>query len=234
MERRSVYTVYTLAGTVTSNSLSTGSIASTGNIISGAALATARNWGVYLSGLTGGRRISGQSFGGVVIEATPFSTITLRDSGNVGIGTNNPSYRLEVPVNSAAKPTSNVWTISSDERIKTDIKDFTDGLSTVLRIKPRTYKYNGRAGAGYNDTNAHIGIIAQDLEPVAPYMVGQFKGTLDGKETILKNYDGQALPFILVNAIKELKAENDLLKAELNNLKIHTAHTAYRTRSQIA
>ena len=33
---------------------------------------------------------------------------------NVGIGTNFPTYKLQVSTNSAAKPTSNAWTVASD------------------------------------------------------------------------------------------------------------------------
>ena len=35
----------------------------------------------------------------------------------VGIGTTSPSYQLQLSTDSAAKPTSNTWTIASDARI---------------------------------------------------------------------------------------------------------------------
>ena len=128
------------------------------------ALAVNTNAGIYLSGFGGNRWISGQAFGGVVIQSGSGNGLTVRDGGNVGVGITSPVYLLELATNSAAKPTSNVWTISSDQRIKTDVQDFTKGLSTVLGIRPRTYKYNGRGGSGYNDTDTHIGIVAQELE----------------------------------------------------------------------
>ena len=135
-------------------------------------------------------------------------------TGNVGIGTTVPGYKLEVSTDSAAKPTTNTWTIASDQRIKKEIRDFPDGLSTLLRIQPRLYKYNGRGGKGYDDTADHIGVIAQELEPVAPYMVGEREGALDGQATTLKTYEGHALPFILVNAVKEQQAEIEQLKKQ--------------------
>jgi hypothetical protein len=66
------------------------------------------------------------------------------------------------------------------------------------------YKYNDR-GPQY-DEKEHIGFFAQDLLNIAPYLVEKVKGMLDGELTDLYGYQGHALPFILVNAIKELDA----------------------------
>ena len=140
--------------------------------------------------------------------------------GNVGIGTTNPTYQLQLSTDSAAKPTSNTWTIVSDRRIKKNIADFTDGLSIVMRLKPRTYQYNGLGGLGYDDTNIHIGLIAQEVEPVAPYMVETGKGTIGGEQVgDFKSYQGHALPFILVNAIQHQQKEIEELKQEVSKLK---------------
>jgi hypothetical protein len=50
---------------------------------------------------------------------------------------------------------------------------------------------------------------------VFPECVDTFKGKLeeDGPEIDLYNYNGHAITFALINAIKELKAEIDILKA---------------------
>ncbi|MFA6376378.1 MAG: tail fiber domain-containing protein [Candidatus Paceibacterota bacterium] len=149
----------------------------------------------------------------------PNSGTVFFNSGNVGIGTASPSYQLQLSTDSAAKPTHNVWTIASDARIKTDIGNFTDGLETVLKIRPTMYKYNGLGGVGFNDTEIHIGIIAQELELVAPYMVETNKGKIGGTTVNdFKSYQGHALPFILVNAIKEQQGQIDDLKLSLNDL----------------
>ncbi|MFA6415809.1 MAG: tail fiber domain-containing protein, partial [Candidatus Paceibacterota bacterium] len=132
--------------------------------------------------------------------------------GNIGIGDSTPSYQLELSTDSAGKPSTNTWTVASDARIKTDVENFTDGLSTVLNIHPVTYKYNGQGGPGYNDLDTHIGIIAQELEPIAPYMVETRTGTINNQEvTDFKTYQGHALSFILVNAIKELNLNLETL-----------------------
>ena len=152
--------------------------------------------------------------------ATVPERMRINHDGNVGIGTASPSYQLTLSTDSAGKPTTNTWTISSDSRIKKDVNNFTDGLNTILNIRPVTYKYNGAGGKGYDDTNTHIGIIAQEVEPVAPYMVETGKGLINGVEVNdFKSYQGHALPFIIVNAIKEQQQQIDELRAQIAELK---------------
>ncbi|MFH1230276.1 MAG: tail fiber domain-containing protein [Planctomycetota bacterium] len=143
------------------------------------------------------------------------------NGGNVGIGGPATTYKLQLYTDSAAKPTSNTWTISSDKRIKKNISDFTDGLNIVMKLKPHTYQYNGLGGKGYDGTGTHIGFVAQEVEPIAPYMVETSKGTIGGVQiSDFKNYQGHALSFILVNAIQE---QQDIIKAqqlEIDGLKV--------------
>lgn len=150
--------------------------------------------------------------------------MVIESTGEVGIGTQAPSYQLELSTDSAAKLSSNTWTVTSDERVKTNINDFQDGLDVIMDIRPVTYEYNGLGGYT-EDGKMKVGIIAQELQPVAPYMIDKVNKTLypdDEEETELLNYNGHALAFVTVNAIQEqqeqiesLQAENDLLKAEL-------------------
>jgi hypothetical protein len=51
---------------------------------------------------------------------------------------------------------------------------------------------------------------------VFPECISTFKGKLDAtdaEETEMYNYNGHAITFALINAVKELKAEIDVLKA---------------------
>ena len=66
------------------------------------------------------------------------------------------------------------------------------------------------------DGKEHISIVAQEAQEVFPECIGTFQGKLHGddeQETELLNYNGHAITFALINAIKELKAEIDILKA---------------------
>jgi hypothetical protein len=152
--------------------------------------------------------------GQIQFETSATNQVVIDASGNVGIGAGVPGYQLELSTDSAGKPTTNTWTISSDERIKTNIQDFTAGLDEVLAIRPVTYEYSGRGGNHYRPNGIHIGIIGQEVEKVAPYLAGRRQGELDGEMTELVTYEGHALPFMIVNAIKELQAEIEELKAQ--------------------
>jgi hypothetical protein len=56
----------------------------------------------------------------------------------------------------------------SDVRIKTDLVPFTDGLAVIKNLTPTRYRYDARTGM---DTAERIGLIAQEAEQAAPYMV---------------------------------------------------------------
>jgi hypothetical protein len=136
-----------------------------------------------------------------------------RSSGNVGIGTSSPSYQLQLSTDSAAKPTSALWTIASDERIKENIKPYNIGLKELLKINPITYDYNGLGG--FIKGKGGVGIIAQQIIDILPNSVSSIKGKLnveDEEETDILNFNGHELIYVLINSIKELKAEIDELK----------------------
>ncbi len=97
----------------------------------------------------------------------------------------------------AFKPGGGSWSATSDARLKTSVKNFSDGLNEVLEIHPVKYHYNEKSG---NDTSKeHIGVIAQELQKVAPYMVSAFQK--DGTEYL--QVDNSAMTYMLINAIKE-------------------------------
>lgn len=135
-------------------------------------------------------------------------------SGNVGIGTSSPAYQLQLSTDSAAKPTTNTWTIASDARLKAVKGEYQKGLAEICQVRPVSYEYNGKAGF-IADGKDKVSILAQELMQVFPECVDTFKGKLeeDGPELDLYNYNGHAITFALINAIKELKAKIDILEA---------------------
>lgn len=134
-------------------------------------------------------------------------------SGKVGIGM-TPSYQFQLSTDSAAKPSTSTWTIASDSRLKTVKGEYTKGLAEICQVRPVRYEYNGSGGIEA-DGKEQISILAQELAQIFPECIGTFKGRLsesDVEETDLYNYNGHAIIFALINSIKELKAEIDLLK----------------------
>ena len=95
----------------------------------------------------------------------------------------------------------------SDERLKTDIAPITDALSKVQQLNGYTFTYMA-------DNRASAGVIAQEVEHVLPSAVTEqelvFQGT-DGESYKTVQYD--QLHGLLIEAIKELKAEIEELKS---------------------
>jgi hypothetical protein len=97
-------------------------------------------------------------------------------------------------------------TCLSDRRLKKDIKRFDLGLNKIIKIKPVSYKYNG-LGEKVADTNDRLGVIAQDVEKVAPELVERrmvylHEGDKDKTEVKAVNYN--SFTYMLINSVKEL------------------------------
>jgi Chaperone of endosialidase len=123
----------------------------------------------------------------------------------LGIGTATPTQTLELASGNAIKPGGGSWLAPSDIRQKDDVRPFADGLDVVLALEPILYRYNGLGGVP-RSPEEHIGLIAQAVQGVAPYMVRSRRGRLrpDEPETDLLSLDTSALPYVLVNALKAL------------------------------
>jgi hypothetical protein len=132
--------------------------------------------------------------------ANGYERMRIDPAGYVGIGKNNPSHLLHLGSDDAAKPGTNTWTVASDRRLKKDIKPFTDGLNLIKKINPVWFKYNGLGGLP-DDGKNYTGIIAQEIKEIAPYMIDTFKDKETGNEYL--NYNGNAMTYILINAVKE-------------------------------
>ncbi|MEO8147548.1 MAG: tail fiber domain-containing protein [Bacteroidia bacterium] len=129
------------------------------------------------------------------------------------------AYSLQVAANSAGKPTSGSWTISSDARLKEDVHSFKDGLDVLRKIKPVYFKYNGKAKT---PREYGIGVIAQEIKEVAPYTVGTFEYLPDENDINsveqYYNYNPDALHYISLNAIKELDEKQNKMAEVFKNI----------------
>ena len=112
---------------------------------------------------------------------------------------------------------SDRFLIVSDRRVKKDIEDYLGGLPELEKVHPVKFKYNGLAGTETSNKE-YVGVIAQELEEVAPYMVSSTHRKLrdtDNEATALKQLDSGAFTYMLVNAVKQLAAENRKLAARI-------------------
>jgi hypothetical protein len=97
-------------------------------------------------------------------------------------------------------------TTISDERLKTDISKIDNALEKVGQLNGYTFNYK-------KDGRASAGVIAQEVEKVLPSAVTAHDTVFDGdigEEYKTVQYD--QLHGLLIEAIKELKAEVEALK----------------------
>jgi hypothetical protein len=139
----------------------------------------------------------------------------------VGINTSAPTQNLDVngnarfrsiasgtylgPVNRTSDGT--LTTATSDARLKSNIEPLQNSLEKVLQLQGVSFLWKDKPQMG-----RRIGFVAQQFEKVLPEL--SFINPADGFKGI--NY--AEVTAVLVEAVKELKAENELLKARLEKL----------------
>jgi len=131
---------------------------------------------------------------------------------------------------------SSTWSTASDQRLKKDIVANTVGLSIIDNLTVRNFKYKQYSDGSpvtsddtvdmsefpkadgvhqvllcQGKTETQIGIIAQELESVAPNCVNT-------DERGIKTVNTDDLFWHMLNAIKELSAKNEALEARIKTL----------------
>ena len=136
------------------------------------------------------------------------------------------------------------WTVGSDCRDKADIQDLTAGLDFIKALRPVTYRWDNRTEYLEKDGNGlpmvfdddgnlleverdgrhkgkrlYVGLISQEVLPAekeAGYATEEDVDSLFVRGTFNKGYgmDYDRLVAPLINAVKELSAEVEALKAK--------------------
>lgn len=141
-------------------------------------------------------RINTQGTGGIGINVAASTTNPL----TVGSSSSNG--------NGAYLAAAGVWTNASDRRIKENIHPIQYGLDTVMKLDPVSYDMIG--------SHEHqVGFIAQQVLNVVPEVVGVPKNP--EVEHYGLSYGNMVA--VTVKAIQELKADNDNLRQQVNDLK---------------
>ena len=148
-----------------------------------------------------------------------FDTDLLALNASVGIGTTTPSESLDVNGNGRFRSVGNagsandlritsdgtLTTNTSDVRLKKDIQLIDNALEKICRLRGVSFAWRKDAAAGRQQ-----GILAQDVLQVAPELVFQRDGYY--------GVDNSELVGLFVEAIKELKHENELLRQRIAQL----------------
>lgn len=115
----------------------------------------------------------------------------------------------------AAQPGGGMWANSSDARLKQNVEKYRDGLQQIREVRTVTYQYNEKSGHSTDIT--YVGIIAQELQKIAPHMIKK-----NGEYLMV---DPSAFTYMLVNAVQEQdqiitdqQKEIDELKARLDRI----------------
>ena len=122
---------------------------------------------------------------------------------------------------------SSSWSTTSDERVKTNITDYTLGLDALSQVNVKTFNYrsdsdiatnspelagsNGLVNEGLDTEKTDVGIIAQELELILP-------NTITTRDNGMKSVNKDELFWVMLNSIKELKTANDSLVARVEAL----------------
>jgi hypothetical protein len=125
--------------------------------------------------------------------------------GRVGIGVAAPGFPLDV----AGQAHATSFPTSSDVKLKTNVKQLSNVLEKVDKIRAVSFEWNKEyESLGRSTGRTEIGVIGQEVEAVFPELVTEW-----GDEKY-KAVDYGRLAGVLIEAVKELKAQVKEMKAQ--------------------
>jgi len=174
-------------------------------------------WTIFTHALYGDLLIY-NSTGGTGSERFHITT-----AGNVGIGATTPATKLQVlgdirvgttGTNGCVQNyggTAIAGTCSSDARLKVNIQSFPPVLDRLAQLQPVTFNWRAAEYPEYHFGPARSsGLIAQEVEKIFPELV-----TEDARGFKQVNYS--ELPYLMLQGIRDLKAENDSLREQMKS-----------------
>jgi hypothetical protein len=139
---------------------------------------------------------------------------------NVGPIAGTPVFQLQVGVDRASKPTTNTWTIFSDERIKKFITlaDLDVCYSTIKAMPLKYFEWDYGSNNVVEVKDKHsLGFIAQDVEKVFPKAVDTIEEMYGFSN--FKTLNTDQLIKMSHGALQKVMERVEALEKEVANLK---------------
>jgi hypothetical protein len=173
--------------------------------------------GVIGSVQNGQAGVIGVAFGsGAAVQGQAFGASTLagdfqgevRISGYLGVGTGGASDRITLPNDACPNGCglARFWGTYSSIRYKENVRQIDHPLEKVNQL--RGVYYNDKS-----DGRHDVGVIAEEVGKVLPEIV-----QYEANGTDARSMDYSRLTALLIEAVKELRTENDMLKTRIDVL----------------
>jgi hypothetical protein len=103
---------------------------------------------------------------------------------------------------------SGAWLVISDPALKENVVPYTRGLEAVRQLNPVTFSYKAGTMFATKAATRHIGLLADEVAPVIPEIVGEASFGEDNVQTL----EPGTLIYALINAVKEITARLETLE----------------------
>ncbi len=153
----------------------------------------------------------------LVLVYGQFDNKWLRINDALGVGRNPETYALEVQGDAYKTSGTSAWLITSDKRIKTNIRNIDNSFDLILKLNPVKYNYTEEWKKKYPTLTkqTYYSFIAQEYQEVFPESVkggGEFLENDPDEILAIDVHDAQ---IVTIKAVQELIKENKLLKEKL-------------------
>ena len=155
------------------------------------------NAGVYI------QKYTGES----MIDANADGAVSLYFNNSAKLSTTNTGISITGEISA----TGDIIAFASDERLKENIQPLENALSKIMQLSGFTYNFNEIGQSlGFDGKITYVGVSAQEVQSVLPEAV---KPAPADSNYITVQYE-KLVP-LLIEAIKELKAEVEDLKSKM-------------------
>lgn len=199
-----------------------GTLNVSGNITGGTIRTSSSYPRIELSQSTSSLRMRYSSSSEARLQNASWGAFINGDFSVTGIATGNSySYNIRGDAFTGTFTRGSIYS-TSDERLKTGISNSSVGLDFINKLEPVEFKWINDSKEAKN-----IGVIAQNVKALVeedyPEFSGYFVGT-DGAEKLPNGEDAYGVRYerfipVLLNAVKELSAQVEQLKQEVEYLK---------------